>query len=32
MRRRLLLWDRECAAAADAFAMKVVAAGGLEPR
>eukprot|EP00752_Nemacystus_decipiens_P016764 g15002.t1 len=31
-RRRLLSYDRECAAAADAFAMKVVAAGGLEPR
>ncbi|CAM9255079.1 unnamed protein product, partial [Scytosiphon promiscuus] len=31
-RRRLRVCDRACAAAADAFAMKVVAAGGLEPR
>ncbi|CAN0103492.1 unnamed protein product, partial [Ectocarpus sp. 12 AP-2014] len=31
-RQRLAACDRACAAAADAFAMKVVAAGGLEPR
>ncbi|CAM9669899.1 unnamed protein product, partial [Ectocarpus fasciculatus] len=31
-RQRLVACDRACAAAADAFAMKVVAAGGLEPR
>lgn len=31
-RQQLVACDRACAAAADAFAMKVVAAGGLEPR